>query len=157
VINDPETVAVLGDTELGERRIVEIGGKSGDSGSGPLPLEIEVVSRSDGRFVPEGPPIFLTDGYVDMGDCVLVRHEGVTVLLTSRRTPPSDLGQWRSLGVDPVNFFAIGVKASTEHRDAYGPIATASYTLDLPGPCAENLKRLTFENVTRPIYPLDEM
>lgn len=136
---------------------MEIGGKSEDSGSGPLPLKVEVVSSSDGRFVPEGSSIFLTDGHVDMGDCVLVRHEGVAILLTSRRTPPSDLGQWRSLGVDPVNFFVIGVKAATEHRGTYGPVATASYILDLPGPCAENLKRLTFENVTRPIYPLDEM
>lgn len=94
---------------------------------------------------------------VRMGPCTVVRHGDVAVLLTSRRTPPLDLGQWRSQGIDPEDLFAIGVKASTEHRPAYDPIARASYTLDLPGPCAENLGRLPFENVTRPVYPLDEL
>ncbi len=51
----------------------------------------------------------------------------------------------------------IAVKAATEHRLAYGPIARASYVLDLPGPCAENLGRLPFENVSRPVYPLDDL
>ncbi len=157
VINDPETVAILGDADPGDIRSVEIGGKSGEIGSEPLSLEVEVVSRSDGRFVSENPSIFLTDRYVEMGDCILVRHEGVTILLTSHRTVPFDLGQWRSQGVEPEDLFVIGVKAATERETAYGPIATASYALDLPGPSAGNLKRLPFENVARPVYPLDDM
>jgi microcystin degradation protein MlrC len=92
-----------------------------------------------------------------MGPCAVVRAGDVTVLLTSRRTPPFDLGQWRSQGVDPENLFAIGVKAATEHRPAYDSIAKASHTVDLPGPCAEDLQRLPFSRVSRPIYPLDEL
>ena len=91
VINDPATVATLGDANLGDILVLEIGGKSGEIGSEPLMLEVEVVSSSDGRFVPENPCNFLTDGYVDMGACVVVRHEGVTILLTSHRTMPLDL------------------------------------------------------------------
>jgi microcystin degradation protein MlrC len=64
---------------------------------------------------------------------------------------------WRSQGVDPENLFVIGVKAAVEHRPAYGPIAKASYAVDLPGPCAENLRRLPFKHVSRPVYPLDEL
>ena len=161
VIDDPETVTFLESAGPGEVRGVEIGGKSGQVGSEPLPLEVEVVSRSDGRFVPEWPPgcpLFLApDGSADMGPCALVRHGGTLVLLTSRRTPPFDLGQWRSQGVEPEDLFAIGVKAAAEHRGAYGSIARAGYVLDLPGPCAEDLRRLPFENVSRPVYPLDRM
>jgi microcystin degradation protein MlrC len=158
VINDPETVAVLGDAKPGEHRAVEIGGKSGDVGSEPLPLVVELVSASDGRFEVEGHGKRLagmSGAEIYMGPCAVVRHGGVTILLTSRRTPPSDLGQWRSQGVDPEGFFAVGVKAATEHRDAYEPIAAAGYVLDLPGPCAANLGRLPFRSVRRPIYPLD--
>lgn len=92
-----------------------------------------------------------------MGHCCVVRHKGVTVLLTSRRTPPFDLGQWRSQGVDPERLFAICVKSAVEHHPAYDPIAKASYIVDAPGPCHEDLKRLPFENVSRPVYPLDEL
>lgn len=160
IINDPETVATLEDAQPGERRAVEIGGKSGVMWAAPLPLEVEMVSRSDGRFKAEartGLPVGSASGEFHMGPCAVVRHEGVRVLLTSRRTPSSDLAQWRSQGIDPENLFVIAVKAATEHRQAYLPIARASYALDLPGPCAENLGRLPFENVGRPIYPLDDL
>jgi microcystin degradation protein MlrC len=106
VINDPETVAVLGNARPGERHNVVIGGKSRGIGAQPLPLEVEVVSRSNGTFVPEGGRCWFPYTFgeqVDMGPCVVVRHEGVIVLLTSRRTPPFDLGQWRSHGVARVS------------------------------------------------------
>ena len=160
VVNDPDTVRTSRDVPPGSRRELLIGGKSGEIGAVPLSLEVEVVSRSDGRFVPEDGQSQLAHVFgeqVDMGPCAVVRHGGVTVLLTSRRTPPLDLGQWRSQGVDPENLFVIGIKAAIEHRPAYAPIARVSYTVDLPGPSAENLGRLPFEHVSRPVYPLDEM
>ena len=100
--------------------------------------------------------LMLDDG-IDMGPCAVVRHGGVLVLLTSRRTPPIDLGQWRSQGVEPEDLFVMGVKATVEHRPAYDAIAKASYIVDLPGPCAQDLKRLPFRRVSRPIHPLDDL
>jgi len=94
---------------------------------------------------------------VDMGPCSVVRHGGVTILLTSHRTPPVDLGQWRSQGVEPEDLFVVELKAAIEHKSAYDPIAKASYVVDVPGPCPEDLTRLPYENVDRPIYPLDEL
>ena len=160
IINDPETVALLRNARPGESHNVVVGGKSGEIGAEPMPLEVEVVFRSNGLFVPEDGRCWFPYVYgeqVDMGPCTVVRHEGVIVLLTSRRTPPFDLGQWRSQGVDPEDLFVISVKAAVEHRPAYDPIARVSYTLDLPGPCTEDLQSLPFERVSRPIYPLDAM
>jgi microcystin degradation protein MlrC len=160
VIDDPDTVRALEDAVPGDRADVTIGGKSGEIGAEPLPLEVEVVSKSDGCFVPRNAPsysAFVLGEVVDMGPCFVVRHRSVTALLTSRRTPPFDLGQWRSQGVDPERMFAIGIKAATEHKPAYERIAKASYVVDVPGPCAESLQRLPFGRVVRPIYPLDDM
>ena len=72
VINDPETVAVLGNARPGERHNVVIGGKSREIGAQPLPLEVEVVSRSHGLFVPEDGRCwfpYLSGEQVDMGPC----------------------------------------------------------------------------------------
>jgi microcystin degradation protein MlrC len=160
IINDPQAVSELADAKPGDSMRVVIGGKSGEIGADPLPLEVTLLRRSDGRFTLEDSHSHLAAGhgeFIDMGPCALVRHGGVLVLLTSRRTPPFDLGQWRSQGVHPENLKVIGIKAAAGHRRAYDPIAAASYTVDLPGPCAENLKLLPFENVRRPVYPLDEV
>ena len=94
--------------------------------------------------------------HINMGSCAVVSHQGVRVLLTSRRTPPFDLGQLRSQGIVPEACSVIGVKAAVAHRRAYETIQKASYTVDTPGPCSSNLKTFLFNNVRRPIFPLDD-
>lgn len=160
IIQDAEAVRSLRSALPGEHRELIIGGKSGELGAEPLTLEVELVSKSDGRFVVEdirSPLVSMLGEEIDMGPCAVIRHEGVTVLLTSRRTPPFDLGQWRSQGVNPEKLFAIGIKASVGHRQAYDPIARASYTVDLLGSCPQDLSSLPYQRVRRPIYPVDEL
>lgn len=158
IINDPQAVRELHRTPPGASARVSVGGKSGEIGAEPLRLEVRVIRHSDGRFMLEDRFSHLAAGHgqcVEMGPCTLVRHGGVLVLLTSRRTPPFDLGQWRSQRVDPEKLSVIGIKAAAGHRRAYDPIAAASYTVDLPGPCAENLKHLPYRRIRRPVFPLD--
>jgi microcystin degradation protein MlrC len=160
VINDPESVRELWDRPIGSRARAVIGGKSGVIGAEPLPLEVEILSRSDGQFMLEDARSHLAamvGAQADMGPCVVVRHEGVRILLTSRKTPPFDLGQWRSQDIYPEDLSVIGVKAAVAHRRAYDPITRSSYVLDTPGPCAENLRRLPYLRIRRPIYPLDDI
>jgi microcystin degradation protein MlrC len=91
-----------------------------------------------------------------MGPCAVIAVEpDITVLLTSRRTPPFDLGQFRSQGIEPSNMRIIAVKAAVAHRRAYDPVATASYTVRTPGPCASDLTALPYRRLRRPIFPLD--
>jgi microcystin degradation protein MlrC len=158
ILNDPVTVRLLADRLPGERLPVTLGGKSGVIGAEPLALEVTLLSRSDGKFSLEDPQSHLASMYgshIDMGPCAVVKHAGVSILLTSRKTPPFDLGQWRSQGIDPERLWVIGVKAAVAHRRAYDPIAKASYTVDTPGPCASNLRLLPFRRIQRPIFPLD--
>jgi microcystin degradation protein MlrC len=159
IINDPETVQALQHYAIGEQVRMDIGGKSGVMGAEPLPLDVELLSRSDGRYTLEDPHSHLAGSgqHIEMGPCAVVRHQGITILLTSRPSPPFDLGQWRSQGIQPEALSVIVVKAAAAHRQAYDPIAAASYTVDTPGACTQNLKRLPYRHVKRPVYPLDEL
>ena len=158
-INDPAAVAQLQGLALGARMTLPIGGKGSRLDAGPLTLEVELVSRSDGKFQLEDKQSHLAsmsgDSF-DMGPCAVVRHAGLLILLTSRKTAPFDLGQWRSQGIDPGKLSVIGVKAAVAHRRAYDPIAARSYWVDTPGPCTSNLRALPFQRVRRPVFPLDE-
>jgi microcystin degradation protein MlrC len=164
-ICDPQAVAVLAGRSPGDRLKLSIGGKVSKLGGPPQTLEVELISMSDGRFDLEDRQSHLASmcgARFDMGPSAVVRHGdartgGITVLLNSRKTPPFDLGQWRSQGIEPRNMFVIGVKAAVAHRRAYDRIAKASYTVDTPGVCSSNLRSFPFRHIRRPVFPLDEM
>jgi microcystin degradation protein MlrC len=159
-LDEAHAVAALASCRPGERRTLDIGGRGSRLGGAPLRLEVDFVSRSDGRFALEDPNSHLASmcgSHFDMGPCAVVRHKGVTILLTSRKTPPFDLGQWRSQGIVPEKLSVIGVKAAVAHRRVYDPIAGAHYTVETPGPCSSNLKQFPFRHVKRPVFPLDPL
>lgn len=92
VIADARAVAELEGLGPGERRTVAIGGKDNPFDPGPVELDVELLSRSDGRFTLEDIKSHMVAArgkHIAMGPCAVVRHGGVTILLTSRKTPPS--------------------------------------------------------------------
>lgn len=156
VLNDPEAVQQLSQLKIGERLTLKLGDTVWQNA--PLVVEVELLSRSDGRFELEDAQSHLASMrglHIDMGECAVVRCNGVTILLTSKKTAPMDLGQLRSQGIIPEELSAIGVKAAVAHRRAYDPIAGASFTVNTPGPCSSDLKSLPFQHLIRPIFPLD--
>jgi len=157
-INDPEAVSRLGAVAGGGVARLAIGGRGWRLDAGPVELELTLVLRSNGSFELEDVHSHLASmsgTHIEMGPCAVVRHAGLTILLTSRKTPPFDLGQYRSQGIEPRDFGIIGVKAAVAHRQAYDPIAAASYFVQTPGPCSSDLASFPYQRVRRPIYPLD--
>lgn len=159
-INDPQSVAALAGVAPGDEATLAVGGKGSPLDEGPVPLAVTLVSTSDGRFGLEDLHSHLAASqgrHIDMGPCAVVRAGGVTILLTSRKTPPFDLGQWRSQGLEPTDFSVIGVKAAVAHRRAYDPIAAASFTVRTPGPCTSDPAALPYTRLRRPVFPLDSV
>ena len=157
-LNDPAAVSALALLPLGDRLTLPLGGRGSRLDAGPFPLEVELVSRSEGHFELEDKQSHLASMCGDafeMGPCAVVRHAGLTILLTSRKTPPFDLGQWRSQGIDPAQLSVIAVKAAVAHRRAYDPIAARMLWVNTPGPCTSDVRSLPFRHLTRPIFPLD--
>ena len=157
-INDPESVKRLAGLPLGQTTRLAIGGRGWSLDPGPVDLEVTLVSRSDGKFELEDVHSHLASmsgTHITMGDCAVVRHAGITILLTSKKTPPFDLGQFRSQGVEPKEFALIGVKAAVAHRQAYNPITVASHFVETPGPCSSNLASFPYRRLRHPVFPLD--
>jgi microcystin degradation protein MlrC len=158
VIADAEAVARLQSVPIGGRITLPIGGKGWKHDPGPVTLDVELVSRSDGRFEAEDPnsnQVVVLGRVINMGPSAVVRCGGLTILLTSDKMAPFDLAQWRSQGVEPRDLTMIGVKAAVGHRAAYGKIASGSFTVSSSGPCTGDLTRLPYKNLRRPVFPLD--
>lgn len=144
-INDPHAVAALREIAPHQKRRLPIGGRGSRMDAGPVTREVELLRKGGGKFTLEDSQSHLASmsgPHFDMGDCALVRAGAVTILLTSKKTPPFDLGQWRSQGVEPGALNAIAAKAAIAHRRAYAPIARAMLSLDTPGPCPVDLGAL---------------
>jgi microcystin degradation protein MlrC len=144
-IADPEAVRAL---EAGKCRI-RLGGKGSRLDEGPVELEVELVSLNDGRFELEDKNSHLASmcgDVFDMGRCAVVKHAGLTILITSVKTPPFDLGQWHSQGIAVENMSVVAVKAAVAHRRAYDKIAARMLWVDTPGPCSSNLKALPYRH-----------
>ena len=91
-----------------------------------------------------------------MGRCAVLRSGAVRVLLTERKTPPGDLAQLRSQGIEPTEQQVIVVKSAVAFRGAYAPIAAEMLEVDTPGLCASNLHPFPYRLLPRPVYPLEE-
>ncbi|EKF18516.1 M81 family metallopeptidase [Nitratireductor pacificus] len=157
IIADADAVAALAGAKAGERRKLSIGGRGSPLGAGPLEAEVAFVSRSDGAFTLEDRNSHMVASrgiHIRMGASAVVRIEGVTVLLTSLKTSPNDLGQLRSQGIVPETLFAIGVKAAVAHRRAYDPIMAGSYTVKTAGPCTSALTTLPYRRLRQPVFPI---
>lgn len=137
---------------------LSVGGRRSRLDAGPVTLEVEVLSLSDGRFELADKNSHLASAsgdFFEMGECAVVRSGDLTLLLTSRPTPPMDIAQWTSQGLDPARFSYLGVKAAVAHRGAYEPIAARLLWADTPGPCTSRLATLDYRHLRRPVYPLD--
>lgn len=159
IINDPAAVAALQDAAPGAVRQLAVGGRGSPLDAGPVKLAATFVARSDGHFTLEDPNSHLASMnglHIAMGPCAVVRTAGITILLTSRKTAPFDLGQLRSQGIEPTAFRVIGVKAAVAHKRAYDKISRTSYYVDTPGPCTSKIAALPWKKLVRPVYPLDQ-
>jgi len=158
-MTDPHAVRMLESLTPGDRMTLAFGGQGNRFDQGPVTLLVELVSRSNGNFTIQDKRSHLASASGDhfsMGPCAVVRHAGITILLTSRPTPPMDLAQWTSQGIDPSTFSYLGVKAAVAHRCAYEPIAVRMFSVETPGPCTSRLQSLPYQRITHPIFPLDE-
>ena len=159
-INDPAAVQKLSACAIGDAAELSVGGKGSPLDRGPVDLVVSLISRSDGNFELEDPNSHLASmngTSITMGPCAVVRTGGITILLTSRKTPPFDLGQYRSQGIEPTDFAVIGVKAAVAHRRAYDPIMGGTFFVDTPGPCRSDLTTFPWQHLHRPVWPLDDI
>ena len=159
IINDPVTALALQGEVVGSTVNISVGARLSHAFCDHVLLSGELLSLSDGRFDLEDRNSHLASMagvHINMGPCAVVKAGNVRVLITSRKTPPFDLGQLRSQGIIPEECAVIGVKAAVAHRRAYDPVTSATYTVDTPGPCSSDLTTFPWRNIRRPVYPLDK-
>ena len=152
---DGEISQELRSAVIGERVHIMLGGKTDPRfGGGPLALEAELVSLSDGRFTGDGPMIHGLSG--SFGPSAVLRIGGVEVLVVTIARQILDLQQFRTFGIEPQRKHIVALKSMQHFRAAFDPIAGQVIVCDSGALCTPRYHRLPYRNVPRPIFPLDE-
>ena len=60
-----------------------------------------------------------------------------------------------SVGIDPLHKRYLLLKSRIHYRAGFAPLAKATLTLDGVGVTTSDNSLLNYENVRRPVYPLD--
>lgn len=154
VLYEPEGVQTCIQAGVGAEVALNVGGKTDNLHGHPVSIRGKVRLIHDGRFV-ETEPRHGGQRYHNQGLTTVVAIGDSLVVLTSRRQTPFSLQQLYSLGIDPTAMRMIVVKAAIAYRAAYEPIAGQIIEVDTPGFTAVNPLHFTYQDVRRPLFPLD--
>ena len=152
---DGKAVQALHRREVGEHVRLSLGGKTDAAfGGGPLTLEGELLSISDGNYVGDGPILGgLARSY---GPSAVLRIEGIEILVVTIAKQMLDLQQFKAFGIEPERYRVIALKSMQHFRAAFEPIAGQVIVCDSGALCTTHYERLPYRNVPRPIFPLDQ-
>ena len=155
-IVDPEAVRELHSAEIGDRMQIMLGGKTDERfGGEPLNLEVELVSISDGQYFGYGPMVGGLHG--TFGPCAVVRVDGIEILVVTISDQMLDLQQFKTFGINPQHKRVVALKSMQHFRAAFEPIAGEIIVCDSGALCTPKYQQLHYQNVPRPIFPLDEI
>ena len=152
---DGEVAQALHGAKTGAYIRVVLGGKTDASfGGGPLTLEGELLSISDGHYVGDGPMLGgLSRSY---GPSAVLLVDGIEILIVTIARQMLDLQQFKSFGIEPERKHVIALKSMQHFRAAFEPIAGQVVVCDSGALCTVRYERLPYRNVPRPIFPLDQ-
>ena len=154
---DPEAVNAMQAAGVGATVTLDLGGKTDMPSVGlvgkPLGLTGRVRRLSDGEWVVRGP--MYTGSLVTSGPTALFEVAGVKIVVTSLHHEPWDAGILTSLGVDPAHCRYLLLKSRIHYRAGFSPYEKHRITLDGDGVTTSDNTRLTYNNLRRPIYPLN--
>jgi len=151
---DGAVVQALQTAVVGKPVQLMLGGKTDpDFGGGPLAVEAELVSLSDGLFTGDGPMIHGLHG--SFGPSAVIRVADIEILVVTMPRQILDLQQFKAFAIDLQKKHVVAVKSMQHFRAAYEPNSGQIIVCDSGALCTPRYDRPPYRNVPRPIFPLD--
>jgi microcystin degradation protein MlrC len=153
-IADPEAARHAIQAGVGQRVTLTVGGKVDKFHGEPVEISGRVRVIHDGVFRSS---THFNAGSVHRGPTVVMDCGGTEVILTSRPVLVFEANHFRSLGIEPTERRILVCKAELQHRAGFAGLARSFIDVDAPGLATQDLRRLPYRKIRRPIFPLDEI
>jgi microcystin degradation protein MlrC len=117
--------------------------------------DAELLTLADGKFVSDAP---INRGVaMDYGKTARLRKGNVEFIVVSVRYQTLDDRSFRMAGADLKNYRIVGLKSMNHFRGWFTSRADAIISADTPGARPANLLLYPYEQIQRPVYPLDTL
>jgi microcystin degradation protein MlrC len=145
LVCDPESAARA--HEAGEGKTIEIGlgNKSGLPGLTPYQGRFKVERLGSGSFTATGP--FYLGSRMQLGPMALLEHEGVRVVVSSRKQQAADRSMFRHVGIEPERQKILALKSSVHFRADFQAIAEEILVVASPGPNPADHLQLPYKHL----------
>jgi len=156
---DPVSVAEMIDAGIGAEVTLQLGGKTDMPAlrltGRPLEVTGTVKAITDGIFTVTGP--MKTGSRADLGRTAVLDTGDIDIFVSEKRFEPIDAGMFSHAGVDPKEKEFVLIKSRQHFRAGFEEMAAHIVMVAGPGVCSSDYDLFPFENLGRPIYPLDDM
>ncbi len=149
---DPDAVVEAVRAGVGQTVSLSIGGKQDDRHGSPVHVKGKVRSIHDGDFVTSTP---FNSGRQRRGTTVRLACEGIDVILTSNKAHSFEPNTFRSVGIEPSEQRILVAESEMQHRAGMETVGRTFIDVDTPGISTPVLSRLPYQQLRRPIFPLD--
>ncbi|CAN5760877.1 M81 family metallopeptidase [soil metagenome] len=139
-ITDAAAVVACAQAGVGATLALSLGGKLDTAHGQPLSVHGQVISLFDGGREKDRQAVF--------------QVANVKVILTERRSAFTQVSDFTQVGVDPLAHKIVVVKLGYLFPDLLR-IAPLAYMALTPGAADQDLARLPYRRIQRPMYPLD--
>ena len=154
---DPEAVAQLVTAGVGARVSVHLGNKVPLARLGivkePVLVQGTVRAISDGNYTVSGP--IYTGQRCSMGRAVWLDAGGTQIVVVEQPHEPWDLGVFSCVGLDPTAYRYLLLKSRMYCRPVFVPLSAGLVECDSPGVTSSDYRLFPFQNLHRPVYPLE--
>jgi len=145
-VRDAEVVQQLWDTPLNETVTVSVGGKLEKVYNRPYTFTGQLIFKGDGK-----------DGARSSGRAVVLKNRGTHLIVTEEAPNTYYPSFFTSLGLDLMkadvvvakNLFPFRIRFLQYNRKTFNVVSAGTTNIDV--------FQIKYNNITRPIYPLDEV
>src|SRR5947209_4889446 len=146
---DPIAVRMAFDAGEDAKLPFRFGGKIARSSGLPVDADVEVI-----RCVPNAFQSF-SGATVGIGDAASIRMGGIEAVLISTRAQGMGADLFSNLGIDPDQRKILVVKSNQHFYASFSQIAAQVIYAEGDGPLPRDYRKLPWQKVQRPIWPLD--
>lgn len=154
-ICDAEAAQACASAGVGKTLTLNVGHKVSRNDGTPVRIDCRVHSISDGSFIMRDAGAQGTRN--EQGLTAVVSIGAIRLVIRSLPAFEWDTGIYSAFGLRIEDAALVFVKSPSHFKVAFGPRAQRILFADTPGPTCPNMRRLIFHNVTRPLFPIDDV